>query len=119
MLKSSELNCSLHWIKTEGSDLIQGAIVGGHNEKLEKIYICRIEISNERFIGKVNKEHGTCYVPVGDKELANPSYELLVAFSPSSSSVTEASPILVTNPLHKIYSAVTPLPLHQEPGRTN
>ena len=117
LVKSSEQNCSLQWLQSEGSDLRTGAVVGGHNERQENIYICRIEISNKRLIGKVNQKHGTCYVPLGDKEVANPSYEVLVAYSPSSA-VTESSQILVTNPLHKIYSAVTALPLTGEAGKT-
>ena len=116
LVKSSEQNCSLQWLQSEGSDLRTGAVVGGHNERQENIYICRIEISNKRLIGKVNQKHGTCYVPIGEKELANPSYELLVAFSPSSAPVTETSPVLVTNPLNKVYAPVTALPLKQAPG---
>ena len=116
LVKSSNRNCSLQWLQTDGSNLVEGAIVGGHNEKLENIYICRVLISNKRLIGKVNQKHGTCYVPIGEKELANPSYELLVAFSPSSAGVTETSPVLVTNPLNKVYSPVTALPLKQAPG---
>ena len=75
---------------------------------------------SSRLIGKVNSEHGQCYVPLGEDEVANSSYEILVAFSPARAGpTTEPSPILVTNPLNKIYSSVTALPLTQDPGRTS
>ena len=112
-MRSSKEDCSLRWIKVQGSYVSEGAVKGGHNENQQDIYICRVLLSDRRLIGKANKEHGTCYVPLGEKEVPNPSYEILVAFT-TTSSTTETSPVLVTNPLHKIYSPVTPLPLKQD-----
>ena len=73
---------------------------------------------SSRLIGKVNSEHGTCYVPFGKTEVPNPSYEILVALSSSraaptnvtttsaTTSTTETSPILVTHPLKKIVNYI-------------
>ena len=110
-MRSSREDCSLRWIKVQGSYVSEGAVKGGHNENQQDIYICRVLLSDRRLIGKVSKEHGTCYVPLGEREVSNPSYEILVAFNSatsgfSSTRVTETSPVLVTNPLQD-----------QDPGR--
>ena len=102
------------------------SLIKGRN----RVLVSSVWCLSSRLIGKVNSEHGTCYVPLGESEVPNPSYEILVALSPSTaaptasittsitSTTTSTSPILVTNPLHKIYSLPTALPLTQDPGRT-
>ena len=90
------------------------SLIEGRN----RVLVCSVWCLSSRLIGKVNSEHGTCYVPLGESEVPNPSYEILVALSSTTSTTTESSPILVTNPLHKVYSLATALPLTQSPGRT-
>ena len=84
MVRSSREDCSLRWIKVQGSYVSEGAVKGGHNENQQDIYICRVLLSDRRLIGKANMRHRTCYVPLGEKEVSNPSYEILVAFNSGS-----------------------------------
>jgi hypothetical protein len=58
----------------------QLAIVGG-NENGNDVYICRVNINNQYFIGK--GANGTCFIAVGSGEASWPKYEVLLAKQPA------------------------------------
>ena len=45
---STAQNCSLQWVHTEGANIPEGAVVGGHNGNRQDLYICRIVRSDKR-----------------------------------------------------------------------
>ncbi len=58
----------------------QLTIVGG-NENGNDVYLCRVNINNQYFIGK--GANGTCFIAVGSGEASWPKYEVLLAKQPA------------------------------------
>jgi hypothetical protein len=77
-------SCDLEWGAARGGSVPAGAVIGGHNSKGEDLYVCRAELDGARLVGKVNREHGVCYLPHEGREVAVPSYSALVLAPPPS-----------------------------------
>lgn len=63
--------------------LNQIALVGGQ-ENGQSIYICRVNINGQYFLGKA--ANNTCYIAVGSKEANWPTYEVLLVRQPNVNS---------------------------------
>ena len=57
----------------------QLAVIGG-SENGQNVYICRVKIGGQYFVGKVS--NNTCYLAAGSGEATWPSYEVLLAKKP-------------------------------------
>ncbi|ODM93865.1 Natterin-3 [Orchesella cincta] len=69
---------TLSWVDGEGSNIPQHAIQGGRDPNGEPYYIGRVFHQGTITVGKVQRSHGTCYVPHGGKEHGYRNYEILV-----------------------------------------
>merc|ERR1711918_31666 len=61
-------NCDLTWVDASNGHIPTGAIQGGFNEENEPIYIGRAHHEDSYAVGKINPEHGCCYIPFGGEE---------------------------------------------------
>merc|ERR1712018_86233 len=58
-------NCDLAWVDASNGHIPTGAIQGGFNEENDPIYIGRAHHEDSYAVGKINPEHGCCYIPFG------------------------------------------------------
>ena len=114
---SPHKQCDLTWVATKGKNIPEGAVKGGHNQNKEDIFICRVKIDALRLIGKINKEHGVCYVPLEGKENPVTEFDTLVVNTlnakttePAVVKTTTPTTLLVTNPVHKYYTGAITTP---------
>ncbi|XP_065346795.1 uncharacterized protein LOC135944038 [Cloeon dipterum] len=56
----------------------EDAVVGGHTNDGESLYVGKVHIDGANSIGKIQLSHASCYVPWEGKELAMPSCEILI-----------------------------------------
>lgn len=66
------------WVPVTGSEIPEGAIVGGQDTDGSPIYIGRASHEGALIPGKAIKDHGVCYVAWGGGEHGKDSYEVLV-----------------------------------------
>ncbi|XP_023341960.1 uncharacterized protein LOC111711763 isoform X2 [Eurytemora carolleeae] len=71
-------NCDLTWVDASNGHIPTGAVQGGFNENNDPLYIGRAHIEDSFAVGKVNPEHGCCYVAYGGAEHAKEHYQVLV-----------------------------------------
>merc|ERR1711872_564358 len=71
-------NCDLTWVDASNGHIPTGAIQGGFNEENDPIYIGRAHHEDSYAVGKINPEHGCCYIPFGGEEHAHTEYQVLV-----------------------------------------
>lgn len=70
-------NGSHEWIKTQGNDIPETALVGGEAEDGEPLFIGRVDHDNTMTLGKVQRSHNVCYIPYGGEEVACEEFEVL------------------------------------------
>ena len=46
--RSKTKNCSLGWVKVSGGEIPDGAVKGGYNGEKKDIFICKVDIDNEK-----------------------------------------------------------------------
>ena len=46
--RSKTKNCSLGWVKATGGEVPDGAVKGGYNGEKKDIFICKVDIDNEK-----------------------------------------------------------------------
>ena len=46
--RSKTKNCSLGWVKASGGEVPDGAVKGGYNGEKRDIFICKVDIDNEK-----------------------------------------------------------------------
>ena len=46
--RSKTKNCSLGWVKVTGGEVPDGAVRGGYNGEKKDIFICKVDIDNEK-----------------------------------------------------------------------
>ena len=46
--RSRTKNCSLSWVKVTGGEVPDGAVKGGYNGEKKDIFICKVDIDNEK-----------------------------------------------------------------------
>eukprot|EP00092_Neocalanus_flemingeri_P015416 GFUD01016684.1.p1 GENE.GFUD01016684.1~~GFUD01016684.1.p1 ORF type:complete len:183 (-),score=61.14 GFUD01016684.1:141-689(-) len=71
-------NCDLTWVDASNGHIPTGAIQGGFNENNDPLYIGRARHEDSFAVGKINEEHGCCYIPYGGEEIAKEDYQVLV-----------------------------------------
>uniref|UniRef100_A0A336ML91 CSON003397 protein n=1 Tax=Culicoides sonorensis TaxID=179676 RepID=A0A336ML91_CULSO len=65
------------WRSCIGTNVPANAVQGGHDVDEEPLYIGRVKHEGAITPGKVNADHGLCYVPFGGKEYSRNEYEVL------------------------------------------
>ena len=55
-----------------------GALQGGYNEDNDPLYIGRARHEDSFAVGKINSEHGCCYIPYGGEEIAKEDYQVIL-----------------------------------------
>ena len=69
-------NCDLTWVDASNGHIPTGAIQGGFNEENDPLYIGRARHEDSYAVGKINAEHGCCYIPYGGEEIAKEEYQV-------------------------------------------
>ena len=69
-------NCDLTWVDASNGHIPTGAIQGGFNEGNDPLYIGRARHEDSYAVGKINAEHGCCYIPYGGEEIAKEEYQV-------------------------------------------
>lgn len=68
---------NFHWIPTHSCVIPKNALIAGHTEYGEKLYIGRAYYKGHLIVGKVPPSDRVCYIPYGDSEIEMNSYEIL------------------------------------------
>merc|ERR1719411_942669 len=71
-------NCDLTWVDASNGHIPTGAVQGGFNEGNDPLYIGRARHEDSFAVGKINPDHGCCYIPYGGEEIAKEDYQVLV-----------------------------------------
>ena len=69
-------NCDLTWVDASNGHIPTGAFQGGFNEDNDPLYIGRARHEDSYAVGKINAEHGCCYIPYGGEEIAKEEYQV-------------------------------------------
>ncbi|KAF2904886.1 hypothetical protein ILUMI_01288 [Ignelater luminosus] len=72
-------DCNARWVPCSGGNIPPNAITGGTSETGEPLYIGRVQHQGSITCGKVQRSHGTCYIPFGGQEMSFPQYEILIS----------------------------------------
>lgn len=72
-------DCNARWAPCNGGNIPPNAIPGGTSETGEPLYIGRVQHQGSITCGKVQRSHGTCYIPYGGQEMSFPQYEILIS----------------------------------------
>ena len=72
-------NCDLTWVDASNGHIPTGAVQGGFNEDNHPLYIGRARHEDSFAVGKINPDHGCCYIPYGGEEIAKEDYQVVTA----------------------------------------
>jgi len=67
------------WMACTGANIPPNALAGGQGDSGEPLYIGRVSHMGSLTVGKVQRDHGCCYIPYGGQELSFQQYEVLVS----------------------------------------